>query len=108
MIRRLPTWHVASRIACAGACLAILEAGHRSFTGALLACRSQAVTPVAIQGASMPRTPPLRGTPEGHAEPRVQAHHADRLGLHPIGLSGDGQPHDRAVPAASSFAARLP
>jgi hypothetical protein len=108
MIRQLPTWQVASRIACAGACLAILEAGYRSSTRAPVACQIETVTHVAVEHASMPHTCALRGTPQERIEPRLTSHHAHRLGLHPIGLSGDGQPHDRALPSKPSFAARIP
>lgn len=108
MIRPLPLWHAAARIACAGACLAILEAGSRSSTRASVACPIETVTPVAVQRATMPQACAPHGTPQERAEPRLTGHDAERLGLHPIGLSGDGQPHDRAAHDASSFTARLP
>ncbi len=108
MIRQLPTWHVASRIACAGACLAVLEVGYRSSTRAPVGCPIGTVVPVAVEHASMPHTCAPRGTTQERTGPGLTSHHAHRLGLHPIGLSGDGQPHDCALPAKPSFAARIP
>jgi hypothetical protein len=108
MIPKLPIGHVAARILCAGTCLALLAATPSTFRAMPDVSLPGSHAPVPGLRANLPdahavRMPPMERRGTGSTAP-----HADRFGIHPIGLSGDGQPHDQAGAATSASTAHLP
>jgi len=106
MIQHVPIGQFAARVLCAGTCLAILVASPRMLGGTLAMTHpaEASVTAGCDSVACDTRTTGAAG-PRRSTTPAT-AHLADRLGIHPIGLSGDGQPHDTAVGPASAAALR--
>jgi hypothetical protein len=96
MTQHVPIGRIAARILCGGACIAIL-ATSRGAPDPM----TNGPQPISDTLAAVPLPCARADRVAGEAAPqcgsaRVHSHHADRLGIHPIGLSGDGQPHDQA------------